>query len=115
MKVVIIINFILGMLTILPLKEYIESKSGFMFVHMAPGLMYSFYFVYKLISYIVFTLMVNIIIIYILKKLFKKKSKKLNLIVYWILSIIIFLIPIVLYFKSSNYFNELVVRSTTVF
>ena len=115
MIVVAIINFILGMITVLPIREYLESKSEFVFTITDPGIMYAYYFVYKLTKYIVFTLIINIIIIYVLKKILKKKNKKLNLVMYWVLSIIIFTIPIMKYIGSSAYLNELIMRKTIRF
>ncbi len=115
MIVAFIINFILGMITVLPIKEHIESKSDFVFVIRAPSMLDIYYFVYKLVSYVVYVLMTNIIIIYILQKLLKKKNKKLNLIIYWSFSILIFAIPIIIYFRSSIYYDELLMRDMTVF
>ena len=115
MIVAVIINFILGMIMVLPIREHLESKSDFMFVHMPPGLMYSYFFVYNLVAYIVYALIFNTIIIHILKKFLKKKDKKLNLILYWLVSIFVFLIPLLLYFRSYSYSSELISRELTVF
>lgn len=55
--------------------------------------------------FIIFTLIIHVTLIHIINKILKKKGKKLNLIIYWAINIVIILVLLVIFFNSSFYQN----------